>query len=314
MSKMIIKKPVIGCSEWSVLKYKREVFFQNLWDTDAELLESRGKVVDSEGNTIALPLKKVFNFLENGAGSELTQDSLVEVTQKINGSMLHVTATDKGLLFGTTGSAVLGDATTDNDFLNRGREAFYAHIDEKAFINHSQGKTVIFEVVDSVNDPHVVEEEDGLYLLASRKLTGELDSNTSVEILGAMLRFKSGLVGKKLVKVPLSKVLAFGHVLDAIKECRGEGYMIRLWNSGEVICKLKSPYYLNRKKAQRIKPELLFANDWRSYFDDDFYATVNEIRRMFTKDQWSEMDEQERSKTFDHTYKTLLNIKLVTDA
>lgn len=312
MSKLIIEKPVIGRNGWSVLKYKREVFHDNLWGTDDALMECRGKVIDDKGNTIALPLRKVFNYLENGAGADLSPDDLVEVTKKVNGSMFHATQTKEGILFGTTGSAVLGDAPTDNEFLNRGRKIFYEHVDKEAFSKFSYGMTHIFEVVDNQEDPHVVNDEDGMYLLSVRNLDGKMMGSNFVEITASLLNMHSKHL--KMLSVPQSRVVRWGEVLKALKTCKHEGYMVRVWGSSDFICKVKSPYYLNKKRAQRIKPERLFSEDWRSFFDDDFYATIFEIRRSFTIDQWSAMTEQERSEMFDRVYENILTIKVLTDA
>lgn len=305
MNKLIVKKPVIGKTDWSVIKYKREVFYKNLWNEDPEFMEARGKVVDSLGNVIALPLRKVFNYLENDAGKELTEGSLVEVTKKINGSMFHVTATALGLLFGTTGSAVLGDIETENEFLKRGRDFFHQHIDALQFIKLSNGNTYIFEVVDNINDPHVIAgEADGLYLLSIRSLSGEMFGTDYVEMNASILNHVSNK--EKKLKVPSSCVLSWGELLKSIRDCKHEGFMVRLWGNGEFICKLKSPYYLNKKRAQRINPEKLFSDQWREYFDDDFYATVSEIRNSFRKEDWEELSEVERSELFDKVYKNMV--------
>ena len=34
MNNLIKKRPVIGKEDWSVLKYVRDVFYKNLWNTD----------------------------------------------------------------------------------------------------------------------------------------------------------------------------------------------------------------------------------------------------------------------------------------
>lgn len=313
MNKLIINKAVIGKPDWSVVKYKREVFFKNLWSQDPEFMEARGKVVDKEGNVIALPLRKVFNYLENDAGKELVEGSLVEVTKKINGSMFHVTATPLGLLFGTTGSAVLGDVETENEFLNRGRALFHEHVDALQFIKFSNGNTYIFEVVDNVNDPHVISgEADGLYLLSVRSLNGDMFGTDHTEMSASMLNFASNK--EKKLKVPSSCVLSWGELLKSMTDCKHEGYMVRLWGNGEFICKLKSPYYLNKKRAQRINPEKLFSDQWREYFDDDFYATVNAIRSSFIKDDWEALTEVERSEMFDKVYRNIIFEKDILNA
>ena len=69
----------------SVLKYKNNVFWDNLWHTDPRLLECRGMVVDAEDNVVIWPFTKIFDRFENN--TDVPQDQLVCVPRKINGFM-----------------------------------------------------------------------------------------------------------------------------------------------------------------------------------------------------------------------------------
>lgn len=304
---LIIKKPVIGAEDWSVQKYAREVFYKNLWDTDDELLESRGKVVASDGSVVALPLKKVFNYLENGAGSDLKLDDLVELIYKVNGSMFHVTLTDRGLVYGTTGSAVLGDTPTQNDFLNRGRDLFKSIVDVEKFKNAtSHGVTWVFEVVDKVNDPHVVDDFDGLYLLAIRDTdTGEMFDFKRVRASSKYLNENFTLDGEYILDT-LSIEVTFAVALNLVKISQHEGFMVRKVGEIDFSCKMKTPYYLNKKRAQRMSPDKVFSENWRENFDDDFYATVHKIHSDYTKESWANLDEQQRGTAFQKAYSEIL--------
>ena len=71
--------------DFKVRKYKREVFYNNLWNTDLILLESRGHVLDANDNLVARPFKKLFNYKENGTVVDLEQE--VVVVEKVNGFM-----------------------------------------------------------------------------------------------------------------------------------------------------------------------------------------------------------------------------------
>lgn len=51
------------------VKYTRQVFFNNTWD---ELLrECRGLVIDQDYNVVVHPMRKVFNYMENGHHANL---------------------------------------------------------------------------------------------------------------------------------------------------------------------------------------------------------------------------------------------------
>lgn len=303
LNNLVVKKPVIGAPELSVVKYRAKVFHDNLWGLDKDLLETRGRVIDSSGNTVALPLKKVFNYLENGAGSDLKGDTMVQAIVKINGSMLHVTNTPYGILYGTTGNAVLGDTPTDNEFLNRGRDLFKSVVTWDFFNDIQKGSTFIFEVVDNENDPHIVNDEDGLYLLGVRNPSGILLKH---HVVVGLAQLSNIYRGHKLLKTPASFECRFQVILDVLKNVRHEGFMIKLVGGDDFVCKLKSPYYLNKKRAQRLSAEKLFSDSWREYFDDDFYATIMEIRKDWDKERWSELAEETRSAVFEGTYSYLL--------
>lgn len=301
MNKLIKSKPVIGKPEWSVLKYDRNVFYDNLWGTDPALLECRGHVQDSSGRTIAMPLTKVFNYLENNAGSQLKDDTIVWVERKINGSMFHVTNTQEGLLFGTTGSAVLGNVETTNDFLNRGRDLFYLTVDPALFSKQPDYITFVFEVVDNVNDPHIVDDADGLYLLAGRSVTGTLLPRSDIELFTA----KNNHNRDHKLKLAETKIITFGELVKEVKTCRHEGYMVM--GSYGYICKLKSPFYLNKKRVKKITSAKLFSKNWREYFDDDFYAIIEEIHSKYTKDEWEELTPYDKDVIFSAAYRYLIS-------
>lgn len=301
MSNLIKKKPVIGKEDWSVLKYVRDVFYKNLWNTDSALLECRGHVVDSDNKPVSTPLTKVFNYLENGAGSELKDDTIVWAERKINGSMLHVTNTKEGILFGTTGSAVLGDIETENDFLNRGRDLFYKVIDQDLFKKQSNSITFIFEVVDNVNDPHIIEDEDGLYLLAARSLSGYLIPRNDLELFAA----KNNHNRNFKLKLAEAKVTTFGELVKEVKTCKHEGFMVM--NADGYVCKLKSPFYLNKKRVKKISADKLFSKDWKIHFDDDYYAIIEEIHSKYTKDQWEELTPYDKDVIFSAAYSYLIS-------
>lgn len=304
LNNLVNKKPVIGAPELSVVKYKAKVFHDNLWGESEDLLETRGRVVDSFGNNVALPLKKVFNYLENGAGSDLNGDTMVEAIVKINGSMLHVTNTPYGILYGTTGNAVINDTPTDNEFLNRGRDLFKSVVTLDFFEKVHKGSTFIFEVVDNENDPHIVDDENGLYLLGIRDTNGVLLKH---RVVAGLAYLSNVYLGKSLLKVPACFECRFQVILDTLKNCKHEGFMIKLVDGKDFICKLKSPYYLNKKRAQRLSAVKLFADDWRKFFDDDFYATVEEIRKDWNMAAWDDLAEETRSAVFEATYNWILN-------
>ena len=97
----------------SVLKYKNNVFWDNLWHTDSRLLECRGMVVDAEDNVVIWPFTKIFNRFENG--TDLPPDQQVVCIRKVNGFMATAAIHKDNLLVSTTG-------TLDSEFSELARK------------------------------------------------------------------------------------------------------------------------------------------------------------------------------------------------
>lgn len=146
-----------------VVKYTRKVFYDNLWDDF--LVECRGLVIDEDYNVVVQPMKKIFNYGENGYYPKIEKDTLISVYKKFNGFLGCVTNTPKyGLIFSTTGSL-------DSDYCDYIKEIFESKRDS-FFYNHissrvNTGITWYFEICHP-NDPHIIKESEKLYFLATR--------------------------------------------------------------------------------------------------------------------------------------------------
>lgn len=288
MTNLIMKKPY---GELFVHKYRNKVFYNNLWDTDPNLLESRGKVTDADDNVIALPFKKIFNYKENDTVCDL--DKVIIAVRKMNGFMLHVTHNKKyGNIIGTTGSL-------KSDFVDLGTDVltkFKIDIDYFKEANLLLGRklTFIFEIQDKERDPHIIEEDDGVYLLGIRDVdTGELLSQPTCDFISNMINAKR----------PEWKIAKFGDILEEVKQVDHEGFVIYDIETNEGLLKLKSPYYLSKKWVMRRNGEKMFYDDYKRRMDEEYYPIVKHIRTNYTKDQWAEMSEQARGELFDELLK-----------
>ena len=134
-----------------VLKYKRKVFFDNLWTPELELC--RGLVIDKDFNVVVHPFRKIFNYMENGTAFD--RDAEVVYTRKVNGFLGCVTNTEKyGTLYSTTG-------TLDSDYA----KMIEKHL--KGQVEHlPTGITYCFEICDE-SDPHIIQEDVGAYLIGA---------------------------------------------------------------------------------------------------------------------------------------------------
>ena len=265
----------------SVLKYHRKVFFNNLWHLDERLLECRGTVVDEDWNVVVLPFKKVFNLGENG--TQVDPEREVIAPEKINGFMAAATSTNKyGLVVSTTG-------TLDSEYASLACKWI-----EKGKVNTMiKGVTYLFEVCDK-EDPHIVEEEEGAYLIGIRDLdTGELWQEDELDLFSKWMGYSRG----STVKVKFKD----------IPETKKEGFMVRCAETQEVLCKLKSPHYLSKKALQRCgknKAKLIFKDTkkFREQLDEEFYPILNKIVETFTEEEYLNLTEQERRKWIEEYF------------
>lgn len=261
-----------------VVKYKRNVFWDNLWND--VLVECRGLVVDSDWNIVIQPFTKIFNRGENG--TDIDRDTDVVSIRKVNGFMAAATYVQGyGVVVSTTGSL-------DSDFVTLAEKWITAEV--KDVIKHYlHGITYIFEIVDPA-DPHIIVEEPGAYLLGARQLpdSGDYMSNAEHE---AWLDNQATLLG---VLRPEWTTSRFSDVVDAAKSCQHEGFVVY---SKDQALKIKSPYYLTSKFLARKSEDKLLRglNDtqwFRTVVDEEYYPVIDYL--VTIKDEFVSLTEQER--------------------
>lgn len=261
-----------------VIKYARKVFYDNLWNTDERLLDARGIVLDEEDNVIVLPFRKVFNYTENG--TTIARDTLCTVVRKVNGFLGCVTKTEKyGTIYSTTGSL-------DSDFAELVRK----HVDD---VKLQEGFTYLFEICDA-SDPHIVEEQEGAYLIGCRHVDGAVDmSEAGLDIVARDCGWHR----------PLWRKQRFSDIVLESKAVKHEGFMV--YGECGTALKIKSPHYLTKKALMRVgvrQIEVMFANPdlFRERLDEEFYGVYNHILSK-GKDFWMRLEENER-REFLETY------------
>lgn len=261
----------------SVFKYARKVFYDALWNTDPLLLEARGMVLDDEGNKIIWPFTKVFNHHENN--TELPLNTMIVAPRKVNGFMASVTRYHDEIVISTTGSL-------DSDFVGYARDML-APLDLDYI---TEGYTWLFEIVHPA-DPHIVEEEVGAYLIGLRlNKTGAMMDEAVMDTWG-------DIIGAKR---PEWIRCNFGQILEILKTCKHEGFMVRLDDQGQqTIMKLKSPHYLTKKWLMRMgtKRTPAMFNDTQKFkegIDEEFYGAVDWIVSTCSLEHWDSLKDTER--------------------
>lgn len=275
-----MKKQEQNGEEFYIFKYRNKVFYKNLWNEDNALLESRGIVFNSNGLIVQLPLRKVFNLNENG--TRVDPNRKVYGCRKVNGFMLAVTKHDGKLLFSTTGSLT-------SDYVELGKKVFINQCGDDVVNDISPDYTYVFEICDP-SDPHIVEEDGGVYLLGIRdKHTGRMVSPSVCE------RFARH-IGAFEVR---SLVLSAGYFIEGLASVEHEGYMLYDYETHEPLVKLKSPYYLSKKAIMRLgkgKIGMMFSNpdQFKKRIDEEFYSFVDHVLTEYDEDEWRGMTDQER--------------------
>ncbi len=255
-----------------VIKYKNKVFYDNLW-TPA-LLQCRGLVLDKDYNVIVRPFDKIFNYMENGAAFD--RDDICTYTRKVNGFMGAMTYSERyGHIYSTTGSL-------DSDFAKLAEK----HLGKYAG-RLEEGITWLFEVCDE-SDPHIIKEVNGAYLI------GVVDCNTGwhfSEECVSWTALKHGL------KRYVHEYARFSDIVKMSKECKYEGYVVRLQEDPTKFLKIKSPYYLTtkflaRKRGDKLIELLDDVQQAKKTIDEEYYPLLDYLSSI--KDEFIALPEQER--------------------
>jgi hypothetical protein len=253
-------------------KYAKKVMYDYLWKSNPALLECRGHVYDTEtGELVQVAPRKTFNYLEDGNWKDVPLDTPVNYMKKYNGFMACATIHQGEVVVSTTG-------TTSSQYAKWAKELILNNWDE-TFL--SRQYTDLFEIIHQ-DDPHIVNEgaPKAVYLGTRWKDTGDY------------------------VPAIISEA-TLGEVLALTQEAKHEGFMVWKgvftgWND---CCKVKTPYYIGKKKLMRMHPskvdQMYNPSNYKAVVDslpEIWKDAVYEIMDHFTKEQWIDTPEQNRRK------------------
>ena len=264
-----------------VLKYKKKVFYDNLWND--YIAECRGSIVDADFNLVSYPFTKIYNYGIEKEAPVLSDDTEVLAYRKVNGFMVTVTWHNGDVLVSTTGS-------TDNDYVDYARAMMLKHMcweDWQIALNgyDLQDLTFMFECVHP-SDPHIIPEETGMYILSYREKSwgSKVGHNPSV-MHDLRSLFNCYMPEYHKVTMAELKVMA--------KECKHEGFVF--YTADGVSAKIKSPYYLTSKwvaRNPRTDKLVDLDKDIKHQLDEEYYPLVDAIRANIV--EYTAMDEQAR--------------------
>ena len=264
-----------------VLKYKKSVFFDDLWNDYLE--ECRGTIVDADFNLITYPFTKIYNYGVEAKAPVLSDDTKVTAFRKVNGFMVAMTWYNGDVLVSTTGS-------TDSPYVAMAKEMMLTHQSwadwQIAFANSElEGLTVMFECVHP-NDPHIIPEKAGMYVLGYRE--NEWGSSVGHDPMVLQdLAFMFNCFKPESVTTNMARLK------ELAKECKHEGYV--LYTDDGLSSKIKSPYYLTSKwvaRNPRTDKLVDLKRDIKHNLDEEYYPLVDAIRANIV--EYTAMDEQAR--------------------
>ena len=264
-----------------VLKYKKKVFYDNLWNE--YIAECRGSIVDKDFNLVAYPFTKIYNYGIEKEAPVLDDNTQVTAFRKVNGFMVSVSYHNNEVLVSTTGS-------TSGDFVAMAKEMMLKHMpwadwQMALMADDCRDMTFMFECVHP-NDPHIVVEKPGMYILGYREKTWGSKVGHSPYILDVMAKAFN-------CYVPEHYETTVGNLVEQTKNVRHEGFVF--YTKDGVSAKIKSPYYLTSKWVARNPrtDKLVDLNkDIKHNIDEEYYGLIDAIRLNI--EAYTAMNEQER--------------------
>jgi hypothetical protein len=260
-----------------VLKYKKTVFYDDLWNEYIE--HCRGTIVDADFNIISYPFTKIYNYGIEARAPKLDDSVRVTAYRKVNGFMVAVTWYKDDILVSTTGS-------TDSDYVNMAKEMIGVNIDRyRKICKEYEGNTFMFECCH-VNDPHIVVEAPGMYLLGFRKN----EYGSPIEANAGILMIMQNMFRTNIVS---SSYTTLGQLKEEVRKVQHEGFVF--YTEDGVSSKIKSPYYLTSKWVARNPRTDKLVNmqaDIKKNLDEEYYPLVDAIRENIV--EYTAMDEQGR--------------------
>lgn len=267
-----------------VLKYKKTVFYDNLWNDFLE--ECRGTIVDKDFNVVSRPFTKIYNYGIEAKAPVLADDVQVTAYRKVNGFMVAMTWYNKDVLVSTTGS-------TDSDYVNMAKEMMLKHMpwtDWQMALLGAEGTTLMFECVHP-NDPHIIPEQAGMYFLGYR----ENDWNSTTKMYGKDMADWAREYAMSVLNCYYAEpdFMTVGELVARSKTVKHEGFVF--YTVDNVSAKIKSPWYLTNKWVARNPRTDKLVNmqaDIKKNLDEEYYPLVDAIRANI--DEYTAMDEQAR--------------------
>lgn len=280
VSQGLAKKKINSDLGLVTYKYAKKAMYKYLWNDHPELLECRGHTYDlNTGELVVAAPRKSFNYLENGTFANKSLSTKVKLYKKFNGFMACVSNHNGKVIVSTTGS-------TSGPYVEMAKEKIFDRWNAEGIATWGSNGTWLFEICHE-NDPHIVDEIPGAYYLGYRAKT------TSKHYFIGQFQPVMNVEDFVYDEMTLEKAI---EVANSVKH---EGFMCYDVETDEV-CKLKSPYYIGKKKLMRMKDsniDAMFEEPHkyiRKNLPESWMWFADVVTDYLVIDSWKAMSEQER--------------------
>ena len=281
VDKRLIRREQKGPLE--IVKYTRKSYFDwKVWKKNPILFETRGIVLDLAGNPVNHPFRRLPHWHE----TRIKLSESVIAVRKVNGFL------GQAFIDPYSGAPVF---TSSGSFNGPFAELFRKNLHERRLVGpitqflKREGGTLLFEVCDATDD-HPIAEPDGVFLIGFGRSEGratEAELDTISTELGTLR--------------PEWAAMSAGEAQQLSRTVEHEGFILRRADGEELICKLKSTYYLTIKLLSRLNEKNTnFMLKNASRFVDETFIDELELKPLVLKlvaeigEEWKSWTEQQK--------------------
>jgi RNA ligase len=227
----------------------------------------RGLVISNEGEIVARPFKKFFNFEELGASSsEFSPDKISEIWTKEDGSLIVAFWWEGSWLTITRGSWASDQAIAAPNLLSK-----------RFLCGANRAKTYLFELVGPSNINVVRNYEKDLLILL-----GAIDTNSAVESTADEIRAYGEIFGFSTPNLWKAREFSYDIIKNNINP-NFEGVVLK--NKWGERCKIKTDTYVQLHKMLTGLSESGIFKLWQDRMaaklsmegiPDEFFAEINQ--------------------------------------
>lgn len=272
----------------TVFNYTPKATYEPLWDEVT--LRCRGLIVDKNGLVVGNCMNKFFNYGEPNA-KDVKLDGVVQVTDKLDGSMGNVIFYEGNLVVATRGSFESDQAKWAHSYISKNSELFNA-----------------FKVICSENVTAVVE-----IIYPENRIVVDYGDMTAVVLIGAIGNYE--LTAGKQLWIPADRIYSWpGPVVERFEassfeealrippRLNREGIVIYFEESGQRLKIKQEDYLIAHKFVSNLTPKNIWeqlrdgktVEDMLEIAPDEFHSTVREISSIILNNKAKLEEEIER--------------------